>query len=103
MDYIDKLIIKTNVIEVIDAFFSPPITPEIIATTITHVIAEKLLDGALPSINWFSKAQLNEMNSIEGLEKLVKLVRAKIGDSLDGDEFLDDIWIPLQEYYGNYP
>lgn len=99
MNYLDKQKIISNSINVIDMLASP-VTRERIGRTVQTVIAELLLDGKLSSINWFSKDQLKEMNSLQGVQMLEKLVGAKIYDNLD--EFIDEIFTPLEKHYGIY-
>lgn len=76
--------------------FAKPTLQQLISAMMA-MIAEKMLDGAFPSINWIAKDEINKYNSLDGVNELEKIVRSKISSIVEEAETsnMRSVWMDI--------
>lgn len=76
--------------------FANPTLPQLFSAMIA-MIAEKMLDGAFPSIDWVNKSEIQKYNSLDGVNELEKIVRSNIMTLMEDAESrkMRTVWMDI--------
>lgn len=96
----EKNLIIDHSVQTIDALFTV-VDKRHIWPTITNLVSEFLVEGKLPSINWFSSRELRKYNSAQGIGTLERKVALKILDEIRNNDPAawaewKEIWIEIE-------